>query len=105
MKPTLPRDVNSSSIQALFPVATVNLSISSGGQVRGTLPDFTDLVRIAVNQDCYVEFGGSGVVATTSSMFFPIGAEVFACTDNGITHVSILGTQVAAGIASVSKMV
>lgn len=105
MKLALPKDNNSVAIQALYPNTNVNLSISSGGSVRVALPTDTNLVRIATNQDCYIKFGDSGVVATTSDMFFPVGAEVFSCTDNEITYIAALGTDPAAGVFSATKMV
>lgn len=101
----LPKDNNSNAVQALFPIATVNMTINDAGSTRLTLPADTELVRIAVSQDCYIKFGGSTVTATTSDAFFPVGAEVFACTDNGITHVAAFGTQISNGVLSASKMV
>lgn len=101
----LPRDENSDIVQALSPVDTVTQSVSNSGQVRFTIPANTDILRFAAGANCYIKFGNSSVVATTSDIFFPIGAEVFSILGRGYTHVSILGADVTPAPASITKMV
>jgi hypothetical protein len=102
---TLPRDNNSDIVQALSPVDNVTQSVSNGGQVRFTIPALTEIIRIASEVTCYIKFGDSGVVATSSDILFPVGAEVFSIKARGYTHVSILGAGATPGPASITKMV
>jgi hypothetical protein len=101
---TLPRDNNSQVIQALHPSSSVNGSISSAGAVRLTLPANTEIVRAASTMNCYLKFGDSAVVATSSDLLFPVGAEVFSIKNQGFTHVSILGIEATPGAACISRM-
>lgn len=104
MKPQLPRDSGNDTVQAVCPVSTTTLN-SSGSSQRVTLPVTTDIVRIASTVDLYVEFGGASVNATSSSMLFPAGAEVFSTIDLSITHIAILNVGATPGVVSISKMV
>ena len=103
-EPRLPRDSGSVAIQAVFPISTVSLPVSASS-ARVQLPTNTGVVRIASNVDVYLEFGGSGVTATTSSMLFPAGAEVFSCEDNAVTHVAALIVGATPGVLTASKMI
>ncbi len=102
--PRLPRDTGSAAIQAVFPVATTTLSVSAP-TARIAMPPNTNVVRIASNVDVYLEFGGSGVNATSSSMLFPAGAEVFSCVDDNVTHVAAMLVGATPGVLTASKMV
>lgn len=102
--PRLPRDTGNVAVQALFPVATTSLSVSASTS-RIAMPANTNVVRIASTVDVYLEFGGSGVVATSSSMLFPAGAEVFSCVDDSITHVAAMLVGATPGTLTASKMV
>lgn len=101
---SLPRDVGNATIQAVFPVASSNMAVS-GSTARVALPTETNIVRIASTVDVYLEFGGSGVNATSSSMLFPAGAEIFSCIDNSVTHVAALIVGAVPGTLSATKMV
>lgn len=101
----LVKDADGDGVQALVPISTSTQTISNAGQVRFTLAADTRLVRIAANIDCYIKFGDSSVVATSSDLLFPTGAEVFSVNQMGYTHVSILGLGATPGVASVTKMV
>lgn len=101
---TLPRDNNSSIVQALAPSDNVTQTVSSGGAVRFTLPEATAIVRLAAGMNCYIKFGDSGVTASASDILFPIGAEVFSLQNRGYTHVSVLGIDAAPAPVSVTKM-
>lgn len=103
-EPRLPRDSGSVAIQAVFPKSTVSLPVS-GSTSRVQLPADTGVVRIASTVDVYLEFGGGSVNATTSSMLFPAGAEVFSCEDNAVTHVAALLVGATPGTLTASKMV
>lgn len=102
---TLPRDNNSDIVQALSPVNNVSQLVSNSGQVRFAIPALTEIVRIASAANCYFKFGDSGVVATSSDVLFPIGAEVFSIKARGYTHVSVLGVDVTPSPVSVTRMV
>lgn len=101
--PQLVRDTSGTAVQALLPQGNTNLT-TSGSSQRITLPSDTRLVRIACTVDAYIEFGGSGVNATSSSMLFPIGAEVFNIQNPTITHVAVLHVGTTPGIFSATKM-
>ena len=102
---TLPKDNNSDALQALGISTSTNSSVSSGAAVRSALPSDTQIVRIASLTNCYIKFGDSTVVATTSDMLFPIGAEVFSIKDRGYTHCSVRGASVTPDICSITRMV
>lgn len=103
MKPQMVRDTSGGVVQALLPSTNVALSVT-GSSARVELPTSTDLVRIAATVDVYLEFGGSGVVATSSSMLFPAGAEIFNVQDAAITHVAALIVGATPGVLSATKM-
>lgn len=95
-KPQMVRDTNGTAVQALYPLSTAVLAVS-GTTARVILPAATELVRVACTGDCHIEFGGSGVTATTSSMLFPAGAEVFNVQDANITYIAAIA---ASGVSS-----
>lgn len=103
MKPQMVRDTNGDVVQALLPSTTASLSVT-GSSARVALPTSTDLVRIAASVDVYIEFGGSGVTATSSSMLFPAGAEIFNVQDASITHVAALLVGATPGALTATKM-
>ncbi|HEY9817688.1 MAG TPA: hypothetical protein V6D20_18065 [Candidatus Obscuribacterales bacterium] len=102
--PNLVRDNNGGAVQALLPDTTVS-GASSGSSSRLALPTSTSLVRLASSVDVYVELGGAGVNATSSSMLFPAGAEVFSVFPASITHVAFLLVGATPGVFSATKMV
>lgn len=102
---TLSKDNNSDALQALDPSTSVNASVSNAGQVRVTLPAGTSVVRVATLTNCYIKFGNSSVVATTSDMLFPIGAEIFTVKEGQVTHCSILGASATPDVCSITKMI
>lgn len=101
--PQMVRDTSGAAVQALLPASTVALSVS-GSSSRVEMPADTNLVRIASSVDCYVEFGGASVAATSSSMLFPAGAEVFNVNRTDITHVAALLVGATPGVLTASKM-
>lgn len=102
---SLPKDNNSTAIQAVSPDTNVSQSISSAGQVRFAIASDSDIIRIASTASCYFKLGDSGVTATSSDILFPPGAEIFSIKARGFTHVSILGVDVTPGVASVTDMI
>ena len=101
--PQMIRDTSGGLVQALCPNSTVN-GVVNVSSARIALPDPIDLVRIASNVDCYLQFGDSNITATTSSMLFPAGAEIFSTPGPDITHVAFLLVGSTAGIISVTRM-
>ena len=101
--PQLVRDTSGTAVQALLPSGNTTQT-TSGSSQRITLPNDTKLVRIASTVDVYVAFGGSGVNASSSSMLFPIGAEIFNIHDPLITHVAFLQVGAIPGVFSATKM-
>jgi hypothetical protein len=88
-KPQMVYDTSGSAVQALQPDQNVTLNVTTSS-ARVTLPTNTSLVRIACLVDVYLEFGGSSVTATTSSMLFPAGTEIFNIQAATTTHVAAL---------------
>jgi hypothetical protein len=103
LKPQMVRDTSGGVVQALQPTenVTLNVTISSA---RVQLPSDTELVRIATLVDVYLQFGGSGVTATTSSMLFPAGTEVFNTQAATTTHVAALLVGTASSTLTATKM-
>ena len=102
--PQMVRDTSGAAVQALLPDATSTLSLS-GASGRVILPTNTNLVRIATTVDCYIAFGDSSVVATTNSMLFPTGADVFNVNRSDITHVAAILVGARPGVLTATKMV
>ena len=57
---------------------------------------------MAAQEDVYLNFGDSGVTATTSSHLFPKGVE-FMKVPKGATHFAVLRVN-AGGVVSVSNV-
>lgn len=103
-QPQLVRDTSGTAVQALLPSGNTTLS-TTGSSQRITLPADTRLVRLATTVDTYVAFGTATVTASTSSMLFPIGAEIFNINDVAITHVAFVHVGATPGVFSATKMV
>jgi ribosomal protein L11 methylase PrmA len=58
---------------------------------------------MACTGNVYVEFGTGSAVATTSSILFPAGVEMFALPQD-ITHVAVLQVGASSGVFSVNRM-
>jgi hypothetical protein len=100
----LPRDVRGEIIQALAPVTSGNVNATVGAaSARVAIPSGCDLIRVASNTDCYINFGNSSNTATSADPIFPKGAELFK-VPAGATHVAFLQVSTG-GFASVSAMV
>jgi hypothetical protein len=102
--PQLVRDTSGAAVQALLPDTTVTIA-TSGSSQSVAMPSNTLLSRLAANVDVFVAFGNSGVTATTSSMLFPSGAEVFNVQKTGWTHVAVLNAGVTSGVFTLTKIV
>ncbi|MBI1425793.1 MAG: hypothetical protein GC149_20400 [Gammaproteobacteria bacterium] len=70
---------------------------SSGTTARnGTaFGDATRIISVYATEDVYIEFGGSGVEATSSNHFFPKGIYYDFHIPPGVTHAAVL--QVSTG--------
>jgi hypothetical protein len=101
--PQLVRDTSGAAVQALLPDSTSVLSVS-GSTSRVAMPDSTNLVRIATTIDVYLAFGDGSVTATSSSMLFPAGAEVFNVNKTPWTHVAALMVGATPGPLTATKM-
>lgn len=102
-KPQMVRDTAGGLVQALRPSTNVSLSVTTSS-ARVALPSETALIRIATTVDVYLAFGNSGVTATTSSMLFPAGTEVFTIDDDNITHVAAVLVASTSGPLTATKM-
>ena len=102
--PSMPRDNGNAAVQALCPYSTTVLSVSSSS-ARVALPTNSRVVRLACNQDIHVAFGDNTVTATTNSMLFPFGAEVFNIAPLGATHIAALTTGATPGVLTITIMV
>ena len=97
--PQLVRDSSGAPVQALRPAETAALSVS-GTTARVAVPSGSNIARLAATGDVHVAFGDSSVEATTSSMFFPAGVEVFNAI--AYTHVAAIA---ASGVSSATLTV
>lgn len=103
MSGTLQRDLNSVPVQSLYPQSPASVSLSGTSQTIA-IPAGTKFLRIASTGNAWIEFGtSSGVTATTSSLLFPGGVEVFPITPD-ITHVAVLQVGASTGFISVNRM-
>lgn len=94
--PQMVRDTSGAPVQALAPLTTQALAVGvASASVAVTTP--ATLVRLAATADMYVAFGVGSATATTSSMFFPAGAEIFNVS--GYTHIAAI---VASGTATLT---
>jgi hypothetical protein len=100
--PSLGRDGNNVPVQALYPAAPVNVTISGVSQLL-VIPTATQFLRVASTGNVYLEFGTSGAVATTASALFPAGSEMFKIP-SGVTHVAAIQVGAATGILSINRM-
>lgn len=85
--------VNAGS-DAIFPVFVPSVSGQTSVSFSGTtasvaLPTGTRVFRIHADQACYLNFGTSGVTATTSNMPFDAGVEILGVAE-GNTHVAAI---------------
>ena len=87
MSATLQRDVNSQPVQSLQPVSPTSVSISGTSQLLA-IPANTKFFRMAATGAVWFDIGTSSVVATTSSLLFPPGVDVFPVSE-GATHVAV----------------
>jgi hypothetical protein len=98
----LVRDSNGGAIQVLSPTNAVSVALSGTSQLLA-VPADTKVLRLAATGNTWVAFGNSGVVATTSSLLFPGGVEVFSIA-TGTTHVACLQVGAAVGYFSINRM-
>ena len=90
--PTLVRDTGGAPVQAVKPTTNATFATSTTS-ARVAIPTDGVVFRVASNASGFIAFGDSGITASTSSMVFPAGVEVFNLKDTGHTHVAfILGT-------------
>ena len=101
----LPVDQNSNAIQVMSPGANVADDVD-GVSDNNVLPSGTsvgDIIRVATNQDTYINFGTSGVTAAASDILHPAGTEYYQ-VPAGAGYIAYLQVS-AAGRISVTLMV
>jgi hypothetical protein len=99
---TLQRDLNSVPVQSLIPQSPVSVALSGSSQLLA-IPAGTKFLRVAATGNAWIEFGTGSAVATTSSLLFPGGVEVFPIT-NEITHLAVLQVGASTGFISINRM-
>lgn len=102
----VPIDQNGFPIQTLALGNTVVKLTVSGTSARGTLPfgaSHEDIVRIACNTDCYINFGDSTVEATSTDSLFTAGVEAFK-VPQGATHIACI-QESAGGVMTITEMI
>lgn len=102
MSATLLRDNNGQPVHALQPLNPASVVLSATSQPL-VIPSDSKFIRIASTGAAWVAFGTSGVVATTSSILFPPGVEVFPVPE-GATHVAALQVGASTGYFSINRM-
>ena len=96
-------DANGRTIQSLTPAGTPSNGTIGGSSVRITIPTNSSVVRVSATGNCFVAFGDSTVVATTSDVLFPAGVEVFS-VDPSWTHVAFIQAGAATGEFGINEM-
>lgn len=102
MSATLLRDNNGQPVHALQPFNPGSVVLSATSQALA-IPTDSKFIRVAATGASWVAFGTSGVVATTSSILFPPGVEVFPVPD-GVTHVAVIQVGASTGYFSINRM-
>jgi hypothetical protein len=102
MSSTLIRDGNNSVVQALFPQSAVTVALSGTSQELA-IPAGTTFLRVAATGNVWIAFGAGSATATTSSILFPGGVEVFPIPLD-ITHMAVLQVGASAGYVSINRM-
>ena len=89
----MPRSLDGAHLQAIVPdtVATTGTVVGTVGaaSARVALPTGAEVVRVACVNDCYVNFGNSGVTAAGTNMLMLKGAEVFKIP-TAATHIAFI---------------
>lgn len=109
----MPVDVHGRWAQALAPGPTLNLAIN-GASNSDLIPtanstktdDFLSadrIVRVTATADCYIEFGTSGVTATSSSLLFLQGTEMMK-VPSGCNRVAGISKSGSAAQLSITVM-
>lgn len=102
-------DANSAPIQAIELDGSVPVTIGLASSNYGL--DFVDLVRVALSEDCWIEFGtGSFVTSSATGSYFPKGVEVFVVPrkpdqQSTNTHISIISANGNTGFGSLTAAV
>lgn len=102
MSASLARDQNNQPVSALFPLGATSVAVSASSQ-QLVIPPNTSFLRVSGTANVWLEFGTAGVTATTSSLLFPGGVEVFPISSD-ITHVACLQVGTSAGYFSINRM-
>jgi hypothetical protein len=98
-------DQNGFPIQTLALGTSTNTIVVGGSSLRQPLPSGAgaeDIVRLACNTDCFIIFGDSTVVATSSDALFTAGVEAFKVPD-GATHVAAI-QESSSGIMTLTEL-
>lgn len=88
----LPVDQNGFPILALSYGRTTTLAFTASTdrvQIPTLEVGIEDVLRLASTAGCYINFGDSTVVATSSDVYFPGGVETVKVPDNA-THLSAI---------------
>lgn len=100
----LPTDANGKAIQALAPGTNIADDVDgvTDNNILPTGASDGKVIRVAVSQDTYINFGGSGVTAAATDILMPAGVEYFQ-VPNGSGYIAYLQVS-AAGRISVTLM-
>lgn len=103
----LPEDANSNAIQVLTPDVNNGVVGTTGAASASVaLPTATDIIQIVTQQDTWVKFGDSGVVAVaaTAGNMLLLGGERAYRVPAGATHMAFIQDS-AAGRLSVTCLI
>ena len=96
-KSKLASDAFGNAIQgALHPTTTTVIAFTDTAAKNNTAI-VAEVVRITSEQDCYLKFGDSGVVATTSNMPMKAGQPEYFTMD-GDTYISAIRVSVSGNL-------
>lgn len=86
---------------AYYPATTQGFTSSGASQQSGALQSTTNIIRIAVNQDTYIEIGTSPT-ATSNSLMMPAGSVEFLVVEP--TYLVAFLQVTSAGRVSITEL-
>ena len=101
----MPVDLNRKAIQTLRLNTTTSKITIGGTTARVALPTGVtagDIVRVASNTDCYINFGTSAVDAAATNVLFTQGVEMFAVPPDA-THLAAIQVSTA-GVLTITEV-
>ena len=87
---------------AFVPGTTQNLTSTDTTQQCDAVGPYTSIIRVACQQDTFIEIGADPIAAT-SSMLLSGGGSEFLAVVPGVTKIAVLKVS-AAGVVSITEL-